>query len=685
MTAPVLTRLSELVSVRRRAVPLLVAALLLVGLVMGLAGGDGGTEAPEQLPGDAESSQAADRLKEFPGGDVVPAMAVVSRTDGPLTDTDTNWLTGVTGEWARVVGTPVGTPVPSPDGQAVLVTVPVKGGVTGLELSDLVEELRDAAAVDRPDGLTVELTGGAAFAADISAAFSGADVTLLVVTALVVAVLLVLTYRSPVLWLVPLVVIALADRTAMVLNESIAEWTGGVMDGSTSGISSVLVFGAGANYALLLVSRYREELHRHEDSRAALAAAVRGAVPAIVASNVTVVLALLVLLLSVQPNSRSLGLAAAVGLLVALAFGVLVLPAALALFGRGLFWPFVPRVTGALPAPGAWRRVAGWVVAHARVVLPVALVGLVLLGSGLLGVKFGLSQTDQFRVEAESVRGLETLSEHFPSGSSDPVRVVVRTDAAAEAAQLAGEVDGVDSVRPAGESGTGRSLVLVTLDEAPGTPGSLQAVRDLRTELGGVAGADALVGGTVAEDVDLRAAAQRDLRVIVPLILLVVFGVLVVLLRSLVAPLVLLAINLVSTGAAMGAGVWVSRHVFDFPALDVGTPLYVFLFLVALGIDYTIFLVTRAREEALRHGTVQGMAEAVGHTGGVITSAGLVLAAVFVVLGVLPLITLTQIGIIVGLGILLDTFVVRTVVVPAVFALLGDRIWWPSRFPHRDA
>lgn len=683
-----LERLSHLTTARRTAWLCLVVAALLTGVVMAFAPAEGGRTAPETLPDDADSVLAAQRLEEFPGGDVVPAIAVVAR-EGGLTESDRAWVGEVQAQWARTLdldgAEALGRPVPSSDGAALLVTLPVPAELSGLDLNDKIKELR-ADADDAPDGLTVQLTGGAAFAADISAAFEGADLRLLLATAGVVALLLVLTYRSPVLWLVPLLVVGIADRVAALLTERVGLWLGAALDGSTSGITSVLVFGAGANYALLLVSRYREELRRHERPREALAAAFRGAVPAILASNVTVVLALLVLLLSVQPNSRSLGLSAAVGLLVALVFGIFVLPAALSCFGRGLFWPFVPRFDpdAAEAPPGAWLRLARAVVRRAPLVLAAGILALAALGTGTLGIDLGLSRTDQFRVAAESVDGLETLSEHFPSGSSDPVRVVVAADALDPSVAALDGLDGVERVTPAGTSGDW-GLALVTLDDPPGSPASLATVENIRAELDDVDGAEALVGGTVAEDLDARDAAERDLRVIVPLIVLVVLAVLVVLLRSLLAPVLLLGVNLVSTLAALGAGSWVSRHVFDFPALDRDTPLYVFLFLVAIGIDYTIFLVVRAREEGARLGTVRGMEESVGHTGGVITSAGIVLASVFVVLGVLPLITLTQIGIIVGLGILLDTFVVRPLVVPALFAVVGERIWWPGRLAEREA
>ncbi|WP_406035283.1 MMPL family transporter [Nocardioides sp. NBC_00163] len=675
-----LAALAQLTTRKATAWLVLVITVLLAGAVMVVGSSlESASSAPDPLPADAESAQVAELQQSFQGGDVLPAVAVVER-DGGLTAEDRAWVAEVSQRWAEITGNEVSPPIPATDGDALIVAIDVDADVTGLDLTELVGELRETVDEDRPDGLTVQLTGGAAFAADISSAFEGADVRLLLVTAAVVAILLILTYRSPVLWLVPLIVIAVADRTASVATQIIADWTGNGLDGSTSGITSVLVFGAGTNYALLLVSRYREELRRHEHHRDALAAAVRGSAEAIVASNLTVVLALLALVLSVAPNTRSLGVSAAIGLLVALLFALFALPAALSLFGRGLFWPFVPRNgEDEKSRDGVWFRIARTVVSRPAVVLAVAAVILGVLASGLLGVKVGLSQTDQFRVDAESVDGLDTLSKHFPPGASDPVTIVVGADEADAVLAQVNQMDGVDSARPSGESGD-LAKITATLEDAPATPESIETIETMRSEL---AGTGALVGGSVAKDLDSRNGAERDLKVVVPLILLVVLLVLFAVLRSIVTPLVLVTISVIATFAALGLGAWMSTHVFGFPALDVSTPIYAFLFLVALGVDYTVFLVLRAREETAEHDTVDAMVMAVGLTGGVITSAGIVLASVFAVLGVLPLITLTQVGLIVGLGILLDTFLVRTVVVPAVFALVGDKIWWPAAISRR--
>ena len=647
---------------------LALAVLIVSGAFMGLIGtDDSSSQSPIPVPTSAESTRANEVRAQLPGGDRVPAILVFSRSDGaPLTPADLG----------AIKQQPV---VVAEDGKAAVATVPLDAGLSGFALNDAVKDLRASASDGLPDDLMVEVTGGPAFGADIANSFSGANITLLAVTALVVALLLIVTYRSPVLWLVPLAVIGFADRVAAVAGTAVAQLFGLSPDGSTSGITSVLVFGAGTNYALLLISRYREELGRNENHRDALNVAVRQAGPAILASNATVVLALLTLVLASSPSTRSLGVQAAAGLVVAAVFVLLVLPPLLALFGRRLFWPFVPKVGAkALTDSGIWHRVADAVARRPARVCAVAIAGLMLLCLGLVTTPVGLSQTEQFRVQAESVSGYDTLADHFPSGLTDPTRVIASTAKTAEVEQAITSTPGVVSANPAGASAGGLSQWSVVLSAEPASDDAFTTIDALRDSVH-AADPGALVGGSDAQARDASAAAARDRLVIIPAILAVVLIVLYVLLRSALAPLILVAVTVLSALAALGLGGWASVHVFGFPALDNTAPLFAFLFLVALGVDYTIFLVTRAREETPEHGTRAGIVRAVSATGAVITSAGIVLAAVFCVLGVLPLIVLTQIGIIVGLGILLDTFVVRTVIIPALFTLIGPRIWWPAR------
>ncbi|RZT17965.1 RND superfamily putative drug exporter [Mycobacterium sp. BK558] len=662
----------------------LIALVVIVasGALMGLlGGGDSGDQSPVPVPTAAESARADAVRAEFPGGDQAPVLLVLTRDDGAaLSPADRDAADQARQRMLTAAGAGnAGPPVQvSEDGQAAIAVVPLNSGLSGFALTDEVKALRGAATDGLPADLKAEVTGGPAFGADIADSFSGANFTLLAVTAAVVALLLIVTYRSPVLWLVPLLVIAFADRVGGVVGSAVAEGLGMSPDGSTTGITSVLVFGAGTNYALLLISRYREELGRNESHHDALRTAVRRAGPAIIASNATVVLALLTLLFATSPSTRSLGVQAASGLVVAAVFVLLVLPPFLDLFGRKLFWPFIPRVgASALTEGGAWHRVADGVARRPALVSVVAIGALALLCTGLLRTPIGLSQTEQFRVQAESVSGFDTLADHFPSGLTDPTLVIASTDRTAEVQRAITATPGVVSATPAGTSPQGLTQWSVVLAAAPATDEAFDTIDALRDAVHGADPAG-LVGGSDAKARDAAGAAGHDRAVVVPAILAVVLLVLFVLLRSALAPLVLVAVTVLSALAALGLGGWASVHLFGFPALDNSVPLFALLFLVALGVDYTIFLVTRAREETPEHGTRDGIVRAVSATGAVITSAGIVLAAVFCVLGVLPLIALTQVGIIVGLGILLDTFVVRTVVIPALFTLIGPKIWWPA-------
>jgi RND superfamily putative drug exporter len=658
---------------RRLSWALAAVVVLVSGALMALLGsGDSGSQSPVSVPSTAESARTDALRADFPGGDRVPAIIVVTRADGGrLTEGDV----AAAGPGARV----------SADGTAAVAVAPLPADLSGFALDDAVRGLRASVTAQLPDGLRAQVTGGPAFGADIANSFAGANITLLAVTATVVALLLILTYRSPVLWLVPLLVIAFADRVGGVVGTAVAAGLGLSPDGSTTGITSVLVFGAGTNYALLLISRYREELHLRDDHHDALRVALRASAPAILASNATVVLALLTLVFAAAPSNRSLGVQSASGLVVAAVFVLLVLPPLLGACGRRLFWPFVPRAGSATPPlteSGIWHRIAAGVARRPALVATTAVAGLAVLCAGLFFTPVGLSQTEQFRVQAESVAGYRTLAAHFPSGLTDPTRVIAPTSSAEAVQRAITGTPGVTSAAPAGRSPTGLTQWSVVLDAEPASAEAFSIVDALRDSVHRADGA-AVVGGSDAQARDAAAAAQRDRLVVIPAILAVVLAVLFVLLRSAAAPLLLVAVTVLSALAALGLGGWASVHVFGFPALDNATPLFAFLFLVALGVDYTIFLVTRAREETPAFGNRAGIVRAVSATGAVITSAGIVLAAVFCVLGVLPLIVLTQLGIIVGLGILLDTFVVRTVIIPALFTLIGPRIWWPGLHADR--
>jgi RND superfamily putative drug exporter len=387
----------------------------------------------------------------------------------------------------------------------------------------------------------------------------------------------------------------------------------------------------------------------------------------------------LTLILAVVPSTRSLGALAACGLVVAAVSVLALLPPLLALCGRRVFWPLIPRQDNDDGVDsGPWRRVADWVARRPALIGTVAIAVLAALAAGLLDTRIGLSQTEQFRVRADSVSGFQVLAGHFPAGLASPTIVIAGSAREAQVESAIKATGGVVSANDSGRSPSGLTEWTVVTNSAPASADAFKTIAALRYSINR-ADPTAVVGGADAQALDVRDGAARDRLLLIPAILAVIVIVLYVLLRSALAPPTLLAASILGALAALGSGGWASLHVFGFPALDVSTPLFAFLFLAALGVDYTIFLVTRAREEGVLHGARDGMVRAVAATGGVITSAGIVLAAVFCVLGVLPLIVLTQLGIIVGLGILLDTFIVRTLVIPALFALIGDRIWWPTK------
>ena len=649
----------------RRAWATLLLALLLGGLVFGFAGSTETDNDPaSSLPSSAESTRVAELQRQLPSGRTNPALIVVAKGGEALTDAD------------LVTVKDLGQPILSEDRKAAIVTVALPATGDADATIKAVGELRAKASTGLPPGVTAQVTGGAGFSADLSDSFSGANTKLLIVTVVVVTILLLITYRSPILWVVPLFVVGFADQLSAKVIALLSQHTDLAVNGSTTGIVTVLVFGAGTDYALLLISRYREELHRYENRFEAMGKALRGAGPAIAASAGTVILALLTLMLASLKSNVALGITAAAGVAIAAVFALLALPAALVICGRGLFWPFIPRVgrAGAEDGKGFWARVGTMVVRRPVAVTVLSVVVLGLLSLGGLGTKVGLSQAEQFRVEAESVQGLETLSRYFPAGAAGPAVILAEPAKAEQALATVSGTEGVARAQVAEKTATLVSISAVP-DAAPDTAEAFGTIRELRSNLDG----QALVGGTVATALDTRDAARRDLTVIVPVILAVVFLVLVALLRALVAPILLMITVVISFVASLGAGSWLFRNVFDYPALDNSVPLFSFLFLVALGVDYNIFLVTRAREEAATRGTKDGMVHALAVTGAVITSAGILLAAVFAVLGVLPVVTLTQIGVIVGIGVLLDTLLVRTVLVPALATLTGDRFWRPGR------
>jgi RND superfamily putative drug exporter len=585
----------------------------------------------------------------------------------------------------------------SRDGKALQVVVRLPGEDSFDSAGPTVDRIRELAA-DVPGGLDSHVTGPGGFLADISAAFEGIDGRLLAVTGVVVLVILVAVYRSPVF--VPVLLAAgLALSTAEAAAYLLAKNDVITLNGQSAGILLVLVFGAGTDYALLLISRFKEELHRYERSWDAMRVAWRATVGPVVASGATVVLGLLCLLFSDLNSNKSLGPTSAVGIVCAMAAMLTFLPAALLVLGRRWFWPFQPRAgTPTDEYRGVWGTIAR-LVGRRPVAVALATTAALALAAGL-AVRLdagGIAQTEQFTTDVDSVTGQEVLVRHFPGGTGSPVTVYGPAD---DGDRLRAVVAGTVGIAEAtlvteggapGGSGAPKvvnGLVAVqgTLEDPPDSPAAEATVDRVRTEVDAVS-ADVLVGGETAITVDVKAESARDNRVIIPLVLVVIFAVLALLLRSLVAPVLLVATVVLSFFATLGVCGLVFQQVFGFGGADPSFPLFAFVFLVALGIDYNIFLMTRVREESQRLGTRRGTLRGLAVTGGVITSAGVVLAATFSALGVLPLVPLAQIGFAVAFGVLLDTLVVRSLLVPAVTCLVGPRVWWPGRLalvPDRE-
>ena len=527
------------------------------------------------------------------------------------------------------------------------------------------------------------MTGPAGYSADASKAFEGINSTLLLATAALVFVLLVLIYRSPIFWILPLVAVLVAESVVRGLGLLVAE-AGIVINGQTGGILLVLVFGAGTDYALLVTARYREELVRNEDPHRAMQIALRRVGPAILASAGTVVAALLCLSIASVNSIAGLGPVGAMGVGVAGLAMLTLLPTLLLIGGRRAFWPYVPRYGMETRTQGrVWRRLGAWIAGRPRGVWVGTVAALAVMSLGILTLDDDLTTANAFRGSTESVQGQRLVEQAFPAGSTAPTVVLVtdpeRTDAAIAAASAA---DGVVFVG-APERGVAGERFAVTLAYDPFGSEGFAAIEPLRAALRAAAGDAVLVGGPTAEEADLRQAVRRDTFLLVPVVLAVVFAILVLLLRALVAPVMLVATVVLSYSAALGGSLLVFDLFADFPGEDPSYALFAFIFLVALGVDYNIFLMARVREEALGRSTRDAMLRGLAVTGGVITSAGIVLAGTFSVLAVLPLVALTQIGVTVALGILLDTFVVRSILVPALTLDLDERTWWPSALARR--
>ncbi|MBP1326808.1 RND superfamily putative drug exporter [Leucobacter exalbidus] len=662
------------------------------------------------LPSSADATQVQERLADFRDSEAIPAV-VVAASETPLSDSELAELTDAVAALPDTVpgiGADLSPLIPSEDGLAAQAFVPIDGSEPVDEtVAAIGDELRQAA----PPGVDVYVTGPAGFTADLVNGFAGIDGILLGVTLLAVLIILVIVYRSLLLPVAVLITSVMALTVALLVNWWLAKWGLFMLSGQTQGILFILVIGAATDYSLLYVARYREELRVMADRGQATRQALRGSIEPILASGGTVIAGLLCLLLSDLKSNSSLGPVAAVGIVFAMLAALTLLPALLFLFGRAAFWPRRPRfdpdqVAAEQASPrGAWATLAKKIRAHPR---PIWIVTVLVLIAGVAGASqldaTGVPQSDLVLGASEARDGQQALGEHFPGGSGSPVYVLTEESELQQVADLLLNTAGVDGVSvTAADSPSGTAPITVdgiTAFGPPGTPApqptvaagdvllqatlldaadssaAEQTVRELRSDL---AGTSAVVGGVTATAIDTNDASIHDRTLIIPVVLLVITLILMLLLRSIVAPLILVATTVLSFGTALGVAALVFTHVFHFPGADPAVPLYGFVFLVALGIDYNIFLMTRVREESLEHGTREGIGRGLTITGGVITSAGLVLAATFAALAVIPILFLAQIAFIVAFGVLLDTFIVRSLLVPALATDIGRTLWWPSK------
>ena len=652
-------------------------------------------EASSWLPESAESTRAFEKLEPFQDPNAIPTVVVYQRAGG-LTDDDLAAMEEHAQEFADLEGIAeakegrapsvispataeqVGFPAISANGEVAQTVVTFDLGSEGWnKMPGIADDLRGIADLD---GADVYIAGVGGQAADSAEAFGGIDTTLLAATLGIVILILLFTYRSPILWILPIFSAVVALFVSQALIYFLAKYADLTVNGQSYAILTILVIGAGTDYALLLVARYREELRRHEDKHEAMAFALHRAAPALFASAATVALGMLCLLFAEMNSTAGLGPVAAIGIAVTFLVMVTLLPALLVITGRWFFWPRRPAFKSPEPTEdGLWAKVGRWIVPRPRQVWVVTSVLLAIACLGLLRLDTdGLSTEDSYTKEFSSVTGQKVLVDSGLVDQSNTVMVVAKAGSEeAITAAMAG-LDNVEAPKPAVVSGD-VSFVEAAIGSDPASPEAFATVERVRDAVHAVDGADALVGGNSAFDLDTRDAANRDNMVIIPIILLMVFLILMVLLRSVLAPVILIATVVLSFGAALGISALLFDYVFGFAGSDPGFPLFSFVFLVALGIDYNIFLMTRVREETMHFGTRKGALVALTSTGGVITSAGLVLAATFLVLGTIPVVFLAQLGVAVALGVILDTMIVRSVLVTAINMDLGGKIWWPSK------
>lgn len=665
------------------------------------------------LPASSDSTQVAQQITDFYDSDAAPAI-IVFESEEKLSKSQMDYLQGLpqTLKDTGVDFQETSPVIPSEDGTAAQIVVPLTNPDA---LSEDVEKLREEIN-QAPEGLTGYVTGPAGFASDLTAAFAGIDGILLAVALAVVFLILLIVYRSPLLPIIVLLssMVALSGAIFVVWHMANAGWV--KINGQVQGILLILVVGAATDYALLYVARYREALITCENRFQATKVALRGSIEPIMASGGTVIAGLLCLLFSELASNKALGPVAATGIVLSMLASLTFLPAALALGGRAVFWPARPRFDAQAAEHGLdhdsklWTKIAGFVIAKPRPLWMVCFVGLAIFAAVSFNFKAdGVRQSDVILGGSQASAGQEVLAQHFPGGSGTPVNIILPAQDQDEAVAAMEELAGVSSLAVSSQdspSGTipvgddaqglppmfaratptevdGRILLQATLADPADSQAATDTVVQIREKLT-EASPQALVGGETASDYDTIHSAQRDRALIIPIVLVVITLILMVLLRSILAPIMLVAITLLSYLATLGVAKLVFDHLFHFPGADPTVPLYGFVFLVALGIDYTIFLMTRVREETLYSGTHAGMRRGLIATGGVITSAGIVLAATFAALAVIPLMFMVQLAFIVAFGVLLDATLVRAFFVPALVEDLGKRVWWPSQLSRKN-
>ena len=677
-------RLAGLIAGRRTKWAVLALWVVLLAALGPLAGKLGDVEkndAASWLPAGAESTRVVELEERFRKDETMLAVVVYERSGG-ITAADKAKAESDMAAFQNLPGAQKAQgPFPSKDGKALQTLVPL----TDEDLTAAVDQARDLAERG-PPGLASHVTGPAGGGADQFEVFQSLDGFLLMAAGLVVIVLLLFIYRSPVLWFVPVLSAVFALGLAQSTVYLLAKYADLTVNGQSAGILTVLVFGVATDYALLLVARYREELHRHEDRHEAMAYALHRAAPAVIASAATVAVGLLCLLLADMNSTAGMGPVAAAGVLTALAAMTTLLPALLVICGRWLFWPLIPRYDAKYLKPeayeaehGVWSRVAGMVGKRPRALWAATMLGLIVLTLGLGSLKAdGLSDAGQFTGKPDSVKGSEVIARHYAAGSGSPALVIGKAPASDQIAQAVRGTPGVAEVSAPAAAG---DLVKyeATLKDAADSQAARATIDRLRTAVHAVPSADAKVGGTTATYLDIKRASSRDNKVIIPIVLAVVLLILIALLRAVVAPLLMMGTVVLSFLASLGACAVIFEHVFGFEGTDSGFPLLAFIFLVALGVDYNIFLMHRVREESQALGTRRGIQRGLTVTGGVITSAGLVLAATFASMVTLPLVFMVEMGFAVAFGVLLDTLIVRSLLLPALSYDIGRRIWTPGR------